>query len=118
MKVEVSEATLLQLNWMVSQAESVAVVIRCWTSDGKTFLCNTPGQFSDEAVWCPSEDWSQGGPIIERERVDLFHYHATNQWGAQIIQFEQFGPTPLIAAMRCFVASKLGDEVDVPEELL
>jgi len=29
-----------------------------------------------------------------------------------------FGPTPLIAAMRCFVASKLGDEVDVPEELL
>ena len=27
------------------------------------------------------------------------------------------GPTPLIAAMRCFVASRLGDEVDVPEEL-
>jgi hypothetical protein len=27
------------------------------------------------------------------------------------------GPTPLIAAMRCLVASKLGDEVDVPEEL-
>ena len=29
----------------------------------------------------------------------------------------QFGPTPLIAAMRCYVASKLGDEVEVPEEL-
>ena len=28
------------------------------------------------------------------------------------------GPTPLIAAMRCFVASKLGDEVDIPKELL
>lgn len=28
-----------------------------------------------------------------------------------------YGPTPLIAAMRCHVASKLGDEVDVPEEL-
>lgn len=28
------------------------------------------------------------------------------------------GPTPLIAAMRCYVASKLGDEVEVPEELL
>ena len=24
----------------------------------------------------------------------------------------------LIAAMRCFVASRLGDEVEVPEELL
>jgi len=31
--------------------------------------------------------------------------------------FEQDGPTPLIAAMRCYVASKLGEEVDVPEEL-
>jgi hypothetical protein len=27
------------------------------------------------------------------------------------------GPTPLIAAMRCYVASKLGDEVELPEEL-
>jgi hypothetical protein len=28
------------------------------------------------------------------------------------------GPTPLIAAMRCYVASKMGDEVDVPDELV
>lgn len=28
-----------------------------------------------------------------------------------------YGPTPLIAAMRCYVASKLGDEVEIPEEL-
>lgn len=27
-------------------------------------------------------------------------------------------PPPLIAAMRCYVASKLGDEVDIPEELV
>ena len=26
--------------------------------------------------------------------------------------------TPLIAACRCFVASKLGDEVEIPDELL
>jgi len=29
-----------------------------------------------------------------------------------------YGPTPLVAAMRCFVTSKLGAEVDVPDELL
>ena len=29
-----------------------------------------------------------------------------------------YGTTPLIAAMRCFVASKLGEEVDIPQELL
>ena len=28
-----------------------------------------------------------------------------------------YGPTPLIAAMRCYVASKLGEEVEIPEEL-
>jgi hypothetical protein len=31
---------------------------------------------------------------------------------------EDEGPTPLVAAMRCYVASKMGDEVDVPEDLL
>ena len=29
----------------------------------------------------------------------------------------EYGPTPLIAAMRCFVVSKLGDEVNVPDDL-
>ena len=29
-----------------------------------------------------------------------------------------YGTTPLVAAMRCYVASKLGDEVDVPVELI
>lgn len=28
------------------------------------------------------------------------------------------GPTPLIAAMRCYVASNLGEEVEIPEEVL
>jgi hypothetical protein len=28
------------------------------------------------------------------------------------------GTTPLIAAMRCYVASKLGDEVEIPVELI
>jgi hypothetical protein len=32
-------------------------------------------------------------------------------------EFFQTGPTPLIAAMRCYCCSKLGDEVEVPEEV-
>jgi hypothetical protein len=78
-----------------------------------------------------STDWSQGGPIIERERVDLFTEKGTtpDSWVASIAQHQnghrlvgwrlhQYGPTPLIAAMRCYVASKLGDEIDVPDELI
>lgn len=67
-----------------------------------------------------SVDWSQGGPIIEREgigiklRIDGEDEHA---WLADDGLRMFTGPTPLIAAMRCYVASKLGDEVEVPEEL-
>ena len=70
----------------------------------------------------PSTDWAQGGPIIERERVDVMW--CGDRWCAYAMtpdkdtQLVDEGPTPLIAAMRCYVASKMGDEIDVPEELL
>jgi hypothetical protein len=69
-----------------------------------------------------SGDWSQGGPIIEREGMLIRPQPGYNLWeawkhGADEGHFS-VGPTPLIAAMRCYVASKLGDEVDIPEELL
>ena len=71
-----------------------------------------------------STNWAQGGPIIEREKVHLFQQESTGEWTATIARERMvgwriisYGPTPLIAAMRCYVASKLGDEVDVPEEL-
>ena len=34
------------------------------------------------------------------------------------VWIDQHGPTPLIAAMRCYVTSKLGDEVEIPKDLL
>lgn len=66
-----------------------------------------------------STDWAEGGPIIERERMHISPV-SWNEWAAATIAPREArgdGPTPLIAAMRCYVASKLGDEVDVPEEL-
>lgn len=63
-----------------------------------------------------STDWAQGGPIIEREGLTLTHQ--ADRWAAQTdADLFAYGPTPLIAAMRCYVASKLGDDVDVPQEL-
>jgi Protein of unknown function (DUF2591) len=72
-----------------------------------------------------STDWSQGGPIIERERISVeYTGNAGRAWFAKppgsatrVRRQMMDGPTPLIAAMRCYVASKLGDEVEVPEEL-
>jgi hypothetical protein len=74
---------------------------------------------------CPeySTDWSQGGPIIEREVISLIH-PKWDCWTAHKYDerdeeesYTLDGPTPLIAAMRCYVASKLGNEVEVPVEL-
>ena len=63
----------------------------------------------------PSTDWAQGGPIIERENIATA-WHIT-RWVAWRGVVEHPGPTPLIAAMRCYVASKLGNDIEIPEEL-
>ena len=70
-----------------------------------------------------STNWSQGGPIIEREGLhwgfgglkDGVRTVVASKRGH--MQKPMLGPTPLIAAMRCLVSAKLGDEVEIPEEL-
>jgi hypothetical protein len=67
----------------------------------------------------PSTDWSDGGPIIERERIDVIRNHLEEVWASYAgphsftNRVRAEGPTPLIAAMRAYVASKLGDEVEL-----
>jgi hypothetical protein len=71
-------------------------------------------------------DWAQGGPIIEREKcIATLERLNGGSWRVQAPYDRAqdrpgpyyYGPTPLIAAMRCYVSSKLGDEVEIPEEL-
>lgn len=67
----------------------------------------------------PSTDWAAAGLIIERECMQLWK---GGEWCASIDQSwnpPEFstGETLLVAAMRCYVASKLGDEIKLPEGL-
>jgi hypothetical protein len=62
------------------------------------------------------DDWSLAGEIIEREGINLDNYAKNPQWSAwtpaperESGEAQAFGPTPLIAAMRCYVASKQGE---------
>jgi hypothetical protein len=88
-------------------------------------------EWNEMERFAPSTDWAVGGPIIDREGLGFVELpHGSRQWiaGYRIetvrerwsedftIRFdhEQAGPTPLIAAMRAFVASKFGDEVELP----
>lgn len=102
MNIKTSELTETALDWAVSVCEH-----------------NVGREPEGEDRDYYSTDWSQGGPIIERERIGLGFGVGidSNRWEAGYITPEETGPTPLIAAMRCYVASKLGDTVDVPEEL-
>jgi Protein of unknown function (DUF2591) len=66
-------------------------------------------------------NWAHGGPIIERADISVYSSKAPEIGGRLWVAFAKGinaeGPTPLIAAMRCYVASKLGDEIDIPEGL-
>jgi len=105
MKIKTSELIGSALNWAVTKCET-----------GQPLDRNGPFLVAFKY----STDWAQGGPIIEREGicVDLL---LNGQWIAASRKVEgatmYCGPTPLIAAMRCYVASKLGDEVEIPENL-
>jgi hypothetical protein len=75
--------------------------------------------WSPSMSYHPSTNWAQGGLIIEREDLTLSHspyghvfYGRERPWCAEKKGRREYGPTPLIAAMRCYVASKMGDEVD------
>ena len=116
MKIKVSEASGPALDWLVWEIAGGpaaypkmvgANFLRAWNGNSTKYLH-------------PSTDWSQGGPIIERERLSPQWNELWKQWtipDRRNAAFSFMGPTFLIAAMRCFVASKLGDEVEVPDEL-
>jgi len=89
--------------------------------------------YNDGVCWkdnyYPSTDWSQGGPIIEREKISVIDkaflagtiHGKDGTWMAyshdSTLAQSVFGFTPLVAAMRRYVDSKLGDEVEIPDEL-
>lgn len=114
-KVKTSEIKDLALDWAVAKCEDVKV---SYSKEHHTLLV----EGFKHLAWFPSKGWSQGGPIIERELIDLLHVRQNDlsvAWDATFgnDDFVESGLTPLIAAMRVFVASKLGDEVEVPDEL-
>ena len=150
--MKTSELTRFALDWAVAQAEGVPVSLNGTLFDDKPLerdpwmaqhypdnLCvyrtDEDEQMDEDGyehfctynrpVYDPSSDWAIGGPIIEREWIEIvpwpnesdenLRWRATQHDVPGVLSVT--GPTPLIAAMRCYVASKLGDEVEVPEAL-
>ena len=99
--MKTSELTGFELDWAVAECE------------GRDF----PAADAFSGIFNPSTDWAQGGLIIEREMIQIKE-NGYGYWFAKIGKGKFMrGPTPLIAAMRCYVASKMGDNINIPEEL-
>jgi len=134
MKVKTCELIGPALDWAVCQCEH---------DDLAALNIRFPEQAKHYPKVSPSTVWFQGGPIIKREGISLRSirkpgHSLDGQWLAKradtntgtIVQWVESpfgnksergfwrGPSPLIAAMRCHVATKLGDEIEIPNELL
>ena len=111
------ELTEAALDWAVAKCEGLLAF--GWKND--TGILRITLSTGECIRYIPSDDWAQGGPITEREIAKIERF-SDSLWEATAFtknaqDFVQDGPTPLIAAMRCYVASKMGEEIEIPKEL-
>ena len=121
-KVKTADLTALQLDWAVA---------KCKVAEPVGSFLDGVVPHTDYNNFHPSTAWDQGVPLIERESIriqrgnDLVFPRGNEHgefaeplWLASIDNGAVFhGQTPLIAAMRCYCYAKLGEFVDIPEDL-
>ena len=112
MLIKTAALTGNALNWAVASAKKLE------------WLGNQAETYVKLCAYSPSTNQEQAGHIVDKAGIRYRH----TGWAS--LPFEawipngpakkhsHFGETALIAEMRCFVQSKLGDEVDVPESML
>jgi len=114
--IKVSEATPKQLDWLVAVCEGKQN--DCEVHAGNVLYGRVTSGF---VQFRPSTDWARGGAIIERERITLRVDTRGGRWVAFMdgycVAGRAIDPTPLVAAMRCYVTSNLGETAEVPGEL-
>lgn len=141
--IKTEDLTGAQLDWAAAVADGKhAAVSKDWGNAGINDLgrCSISKVSWDCAKYFePSKNWGHGGPIIQRENIGIspptsrVHRHGGNSpgWGPSGVwtattwhagvngrrAIAWHETEPLVAAMRCYVASKLGDTVEVPEML-
>lgn len=114
--MNVSELSGPALDWAVAKCEGTEICAEHGWSLTEILRAAQAGGYHRY-----STNWAQGGPIIEREKITIEYtsaasWHAAIEWDDEP-SYTDVGPTPLIAAMRCYVASKLGEEIEIPTEL-
>ena len=136
MKIKTNELIGPALDWVVAKCNGDFALYHD-IEEGHRFL----NLWTGSAFLKYSTLWSCGGPIIEREKIDLEFMDNFEAWCGSVVReygqdresysddqdresytaeqesFVGYGPTPLIAAMRCYVCSVMGEIAEIPEEL-
>lgn len=99
------------LDWAVAKCEGHIDDCNSWLYE------STAKDVAESGNYHPSQDWAIGGPIIEYLRLCVTNGHE-DIWLAYSRNHCASGPTPLLAAMRCYVAMEVGAKVDVPNALV
>lgn len=128
MKVKTSDLTGDALDWAVGTAEGLKLRVSEACAPGNKVFEEYRGLIS---WYNPSRSWSRAGEILEREKIGVMFLtgwaNGADCFGPFWRAFQGLagdpdgcmdGPDPLIAICRCYVAIKLGDEVEVPDELV
>lgn len=120
--INTADATGAALDWLVAKCEGHTQEttvfpngvrsLRVFIADGGVAFDALTGAYLDFTA-----DWSQMGPIIEREEIRIDPPRSVALWSAEKNGHLCHGTAPLIAAARCYVTSKLGETAEVPEEL-
>ena len=99
------------LDYWVAKARGIPAL----RQDGE--LRYTPGHNLPPRKWNPTRYWSQGGPIIEEQKIDLnWDTEGTLEWSASIDpDILAHGANVLEAAMRAYVVSIFGND-ELPDE--
>jgi hypothetical protein len=120
MKIKTSELSGAALDWAVGSAMNL--ILRYQPHFVTTSTIERMTDWDDAEEWSPRTNWAQGGPIKSDNRISTVIKH-DGWWIAFICDLNdeethmQLAKDELTAAMRCHVASKLGAEVAVPDEL-
>jgi hypothetical protein len=121
MKVKTNTLEGRKLNWAVATACGHKVEIY------SNAICVQKRPRGPYEEFEPSEQWEDGGPILSRERISRTIDHSglwVAYWSDGYTEGDegklhmQCDQSELVAGLRCVVARKLGDEVEVPDELV
>jgi hypothetical protein len=136
-KINTTDLEGCLLDWAVAKAEGATDLRELVVGEHSFWVYTLPENSDDVPNGMQylvnveySTDWAQAGPIIDREDIAISPlpdglWRAYIPKGTRVLNGREIfnwhlkltGYGPLIAAMRCFVASKLGAEVEIPVKL-